>query len=245
MWRAIRSISLSYSRAGYSQYFPRNVANHNALQTSPKLLLPYGRKRIILIERHVAYANMNLCSQWLRSMWVPQEPSNPAIQAQTPHQNHTYRTRRRRWGSARSARPCHHPRTTRPPPPAESPAGLTRENKTQIQSTFPQSSRNQAEHRSRSQSEVNLSGRKRTVTVTFSLGAGSSSNPANIGDAGPSSESSGVRRDEDVVVVVVDVGEPDCGGCWWCELFAAADADPAFRCRDAGRVAIAGSWREI
>ena len=85
--------------------------------------------------------------------------------------------------------------------------------KTPNQSTFRESNRNQTKHRSRIQSELNLSGRKRTVTVTFSLGVGSSSNPANSGDTGPSSESSGVSRDEDVVVVVVDVGEPDCGSC--------------------------------
>lgn len=163
---------------------------------------------------------------------------------------HTYRKHRRRWGSAHSERPCHHPHTTRPPPPAESPAGFTSEDQNPNQSTFHESNRNQTKHRSRSQSELNLSGRKRTVTVTFSLGAGSSSNPANSGDTGPSSESSGVSRDEDVVVVVVDVGEPDCGGCcWcWCRPFgpaAAADECPAFRCRDAGRVAIARTARDL
>jgi hypothetical protein len=110
-----------------------------------------------------------------------------------------------------------------------------------------ESNRNQTKPRCRRQSELNLSGRKRTVTVTFSLGAGSSSNPANSGDAGPSSESSGVRRDEDVVAV--DVGEPDCGGScwWWCRPFgpAAADACPAFRCRDVGRDAIARTERDL
>lgn len=48
--------SLSYSRAGYSQCFPINVLNQNTPQTSPKLLLPYGTKLIVWIERHVAYA---------------------------------------------------------------------------------------------------------------------------------------------------------------------------------------------
>jgi hypothetical protein len=54
------------------------------------------------------------------------------------------------------------------------------------------------------------------VTVTFSLVGWSSS---IRGDAGPSSDISGVSREEEVVVAV-DVGEPDCGCCccrwWWC-----------------------------
>jgi hypothetical protein len=86
------------------------------------------------------------------------------------------------------------------------------------------------------------------VTVTFSFGTDSSSNPANSGDAGPSSESSGASRDEDVVVVAVDVGESYCGGSCWCEPFApaalaaaAVDGDAALRCREAGRVDISGA----
>jgi len=48
-----------------------------------------------------------------------------------------------------------------------------------------------------------------------------------------------VSRDDDVVVAV-DVGEPDCVCCCSCsEPFAAAAAgEGAFRCREAGRVAI-------
>jgi hypothetical protein len=84
------------------------------------------------------------------------------------------------------------------------------------------------------------------VTVTFSLGTDSSSNPANSGDAGPSSESSAVSRYEDVVVVAVDVGESDCGGSCWCEPFAADDdGDAVLRCREAGRVNISGAARDL
>jgi hypothetical protein len=84
------------------------------------------------------------------------------------------------------------------------------------------------------------------VTVTFSLGTDSSSNPANSGDAGPSSESSAVSRYEDVVVVAVDVGESDCGGSCWCEPFAADDdGDAVLRCREAGRVDISGAARDL
>ena len=202
MWQVIEGTSLSYSRAGYSQCLPTNELNHLSCSCLMGKLIVWTKRRVA-------------CGKY--------ESKNPMIKehasATATTNSHENRKHTVSIGDVGVLLAPHDrvticvpgdllplpnlPRASQPRPKLKS---------VHIPG-FPQSNRNQTDHHSSSQCELNLSGRKRTVTVTFSLGAGSSSNPANSGDAGPSSKSTGVRRDEDVVVVVVDVGETDCGCC--------------------------------
>ena len=119
MWQVIEGTSLSYSRAGYSQCLPTNELNHLSCSC-------LTGKLIIWIKRRVAYGKYESMKPMIK------EHASATATTNSQEKPHIYRKHRRHWGSAHSARLCHHLRTTRPPPPAESPAGFTTETKTEI-----------------------------------------------------------------------------------------------------------------